>query len=336
MRLAVNLLFALPVVVMLIWLPSPVYAADPGTRPIPGAGISDQKTGSVLFYPLFSSNAATPGQENTRLTITNTNTASSITIHLMLINGNGGIPAMVEFYFSLTPSQTLSFQVSEIHPGARGYAMAVAVDRSTGCPINFNYLSGSEYIKLATGHAANLGAEAVSALKTEGLTACDDNATSATLRFDDLAYERLPRVLAIQKMRSPADGNSMLLVLNRIGGSLVPGEGGPTSIGTVTGELIDNLAASYPYSHLGDKPQLVTPLSNTFPITTPVFDAVIAAGKTGWLTVSGGDVGLLGAAINYHPNTSSTATAFNGGHNLRKLNTASATTLTIPVSPPQM
>lgn len=44
MRLAVNLLFALPVVVMLIWLPSPVYAADPGTRPIPGAGISDQKT----------------------------------------------------------------------------------------------------------------------------------------------------------------------------------------------------------------------------------------------------------------------------------------------------
>ena len=38
--------------------------------------------------------------------------------------------------------------------------MAVAVDAGTGCPINFNCLIGDAFVKLSTGHAANLAAEA--------------------------------------------------------------------------------------------------------------------------------------------------------------------------------
>jgi hypothetical protein len=37
----------------------------------------------------------------------------------------------------------------------RGYLIAVAIDE-TGCPISFNWLAGGAYVRLASGHLANL------------------------------------------------------------------------------------------------------------------------------------------------------------------------------------
>ena len=43
--------------------------------------------------------------------------------------------------------------------------IAIASDKATGCPVNFNFLIGDEFVKLSSGHAANLAAEVSQALE---------------------------------------------------------------------------------------------------------------------------------------------------------------------------
>ena len=47
--------------------------------------------------------------------------------------------------------------------GNRLYIVAVASNLVTGCPVDFNYLIGDAYVKLSSGHAANLAAEGFAA-----------------------------------------------------------------------------------------------------------------------------------------------------------------------------
>ena len=83
---------------------------------------------------------------------------------------------------------------------------AVATD-AAGCPIVNNSLIGDEYVKFATGHHANLGAEAVSALAAP---ACDPTASSVDLLFNNVQYGALPRVLALSIAAAvPAAASSM-------------------------------------------------------------------------------------------------------------------------------
>ncbi|MEP7341087.1 MAG: hypothetical protein ABI977_25380, partial [Acidobacteriota bacterium] len=225
---------------------------------------------------------------------------------------------------------TTCFQMSDIDPGTSGYLVAVQVDCMTGCPININTLIGDEYVKLGSGHAANLGAEAIAGLP--GVTpVCDGNSSTAELRFDGLMYNQLPRVLALDSIGSRADGNETLLIVNRIGGNLATGA---STLGTLFGILYDDTEAGLSFQINGGC-QLRGTLSNNFPRTAPRFENFIPAGRTGWLKLySQSDFGILGAAINYNPNAGTSAGAFNGGHNLHKLRLTSSTTLTIPVFPP--
>ncbi len=55
-----------------------------------------------------------------------------------------------------------------------------ASDSVTGCPVNFNFLIGDEFVKLSSGHAANLAAESFAAL-TGTPPVC--NAAAATLNY---------------------------------------------------------------------------------------------------------------------------------------------------------
>src|SRR5262249_39674655 len=152
----------------------------------------------------------------------------------------------------------------DLDPGTTGYIVAVATNPVTGCPVSFNFLVGDEYVKLASGHAANLGAEAFSAI-AGGLPSCDANSTTAQLNFDGISYNRAPRVLADDNIPSRADGNDTLLVLNRIGGNLATGAATP---GTIFGILYDDTENALSFSVNGSC-QLRSSLSNAFPRTTP-------------------------------------------------------------------
>ncbi len=136
-------------------------------------------------------------------------------VHLFFVDGS--TCAVADAFICLTPNQTTSFLASDLDPGTTGYMVAIATDRN-GCPVNFNYLIGDEYVKFASGHAANLGAEAIPAV-AGSFTVCAG--AEARIRFDGVAYAPVPRVLALDNVPSRADGNDTLVIVNRMGGDLL-------------------------------------------------------------------------------------------------------------------
>lgn len=301
----------------------------------PNSPISDQKAGSVLIYPVYSSGAASFNAENTRISITNVHPTKDIAVHLFFVDGSNC--SVADSYLCLTPNQTSTFLTSDIDPGVSGYVVAIAVNPATGCPIPFNHLIGEEYVKFSTGHAANLAAEAIAA-RPNSFTTCNTNATTANINFDDFSYNRVPRVLAVNNLPSPADGNSSLLILNRIGGNLATGA---NRIGSVFGLLFDDTESAFSFSISGGC-QIRQVLSDSFPRTTPRLSQVVPAGRSGWMKLWSNGVGssadplttpgIIGAIINANPGAAN-PNAFNQGHNLHKLSLTSDF-FVIPVFPP--
>ena len=301
-------------------------AVGPGSLPQAISPVSDQKAGSILIYNVYTS-STDPTKQNTRINLTNTHPSREIQVHLYFVAEGCSV---ADSYVCLTPNQTTSFVTSDFDPGTTGYIVAVATDQ-IGCPINFNYLIGDEYVKFASGHAANLGAQAISAI-AGGLTACDQNSVIATLNFDGVSYNLLPRSLAVSNIGSRADGNDAMLIVNRIGGNLGLGA---SSLGTVFGIFYDDAENAVSFTVNGGC-QLRGSLSNNFPRTTPRFEQLIPAGRTGWLRLYRQelDTAMTGAVINFNPNSASSFGAFNQGHNLHALTLSGAASYVIPVFPP--
>jgi hypothetical protein len=249
-------------------------ASGPGNALPAAAEMSDQKAGSVLIYNVYTS-STDPTKQNTRLNLTNTHPTLPAYVHLFFVAEGCSV---ADSYVCLTANQTTSFLASDLDPGTTGYLVAVAVDGIRGCPTNFNYLIGDEYVKFASGHAANLGAESFAAI-AGGLPACDGQSVTAQLNFDGISYNRAPAVLALSNVGSRADGNDTLLILNRIGGNL--GTGAAT-LGTLFGVFYDDAENALSFSVAGNC-QLRNSITNNFPRTTPRFESFIPAGRTGWL-----------------------------------------------------
>lgn len=300
----------------------------PARRPVQDLRVaSDQKPGSVLLYHYYTSSANNPRGQNTEFSITNTNPNASVTIHVMFVAFDCTI---ADGLLCLAPSQTSTFLASDFDPGITGYIVAFAVDRDTGCPISFNHLIGSESVKLASGHAASLGAVAVAALYQGKLPECSLNTPSAPLNFDGVRYNQLPRVLAVDKVRSPTDDNAALLIVNSINGSLVTGA---QAIRNLDGELFSELGTSYAFTQTCGC-GLAAPLNNSFPATQPTFAEVVPTGRTGWLKLKARqDLAISGAILNFNAKLTERNAAFTGGHNLQQLELTTAS-VTIPVFQP--
>jgi len=304
-------------------------AADPGVAYPAASEASDQKAGSVLVYNVYTSGATSGNTENTRINITNTNSAigANAFVHLYFVSAGC---AVADSYICLTPNQTASFLTSDVDPGVKGYIVAVAVDGVLGCPINFNWLIGDEYVKFATGHAANLGAVAFSALFDEGT--CGAQSFTAVIAFNGVQYNRAPAVLALDNIGSRADGNDTMVIINRLGGNLGIGA---ASLGSLFGLLYDDAENVLSFSVTGGC-QLMSSVTNNFPRTTPRFETFVPAGRTGWIKIYNqtGGIAILGAAINLNANAASSAGAFNGGHNLHHLTLNATDGYLVPVFPP--
>jgi hypothetical protein len=320
----------------LVMMSASAFAADPGAVYPPPSEVSDQKAGSVLFYNFYISAATSAGAnaENTRINITNTSSTSAAFVHLFFVDGMSC--SVADSFICLTANQTASFMTSDVDPGFRGYIIAIAIDGVLGCPVAFNHLIGDEYFKTSSGHAANLNAEAFSALYEGMLPGCNADSTTAALVFDGKpgGYNRAPRALALSNVPSKVDGNDTQVIINRFGGNLGTGA---STLGNLFGMFYDDAENILSFSFSESACQLRRSLSNNFPRLAPRFETFIPHGRSGWAKVWSSvdiDGGLLGAMINYNPAAARQSEAFNGGHNLHKLTLSSANTYTIPIFPP--
>jgi len=291
--------------------------------------ISDDKSGSVLIFPFYTSDATRPNLVNSRINITNIDQTRNVCVHLFFVDGTSCTVA--DQFVCLTANQTTSFLLSEIDPGVNGYLIAVQVDCVTGCPVNYNSLIGDAYVKGAGGHWGNYGAQTIAADPCI-VTPCDTSSLTAELRFDGTRYNRLPQVLSLSSIPSRVDGNDTLLVVDRIGGNTMVGL---LPLGPIFGILYDETEKPYSFTLATDECQLRGSLGNSFPRTVPRFDTVIPAGRSGWMkfwTQQQG--GIVGISINLNPAVAAGPGAFGGARSLHALTLANSVTLEIPIFPP--
>jgi hypothetical protein len=295
--------------------------------PLPAASeAGDQKVGSVLVYNLYSSSATSSNSQNTRISLTNTNSSSPAAVQLFFVDGSTN--SVTSATICLTQNQTAAFLAADVDPGMTGYLVAVAVDANTGCPVNFNFLVGSAFVKLSSGHQAKLNAESFTAL-SGGLPACNPTSTTAQLNFDGISYNRAPRMLVLDTIAARVEGNDVLLILNRFGGNFVTGA---APLGSIFGVFYDDGESSLGFSFSSGECQFRSSLSNNFPRTMPRFEEFIPAGRSGWAKFyAQNDQGMLGAAISFNQNAGASGAAFSGGGNLYKLSLTATASLTIPI-----
>ncbi len=290
---------------------------DAGSQLVSG----DDKPGSILIFPFYISDPTSGNLQNTRISITNIEPNRPAFLHLFFVDGTSC--SVADNFLCLTPNQTTSFLLSDFDPGISGYIIAVAVD-DKGLPIKFNYLIGDEYIKTSTGHSANLGAEAIAAIT---LPEYNPASGQAVIKLDGIEYSQLGRVVAADSIPSIADGNSTLLILDRIGGDL---SFSGLLIGSVFGLLYDDIERSFSFSFNQSACQFRSVLSASFPRSLPRFPEVVQAGRSGWMKLwMQNDGVLVGATIN----NNSLSVGYRGGHNLHKV-TLGNTSLTIPIFSP--
>lgn len=296
-------------------LPGPGSAVPANTE---GAG---QIAGSVLLYNIYTS-SVNSARQDTRLTLTNTHPLTSVYVHLFFVDGQSCTVA--DRYVTLTANQTTSFLASDLDPEVTGYMVAVATDE-TGCPINFNYLIGSEYVKFESGHSAGLGAIAIPAM---GQVSYHPSQPTATLPFNGVTYGKLPRALALNNLSPIIDGNQTMLIINQLGGNLSFTIG---ATGRFFGLLFDDLETGSSFTLNGTSCQMRGILSQNFPRTVPRYDQVIPAGRSGWMKLwAGTDQAISGTMINYNANN-----RFNDGHHLHVVTLTDSVSYTIPVFPVQ-
>lgn len=298
------------------------FAADPGAPYLPDLAPSDQKPGSVLIYNLYTSDVTSPASHNTRLAITNTAAMIPVAVHLFFVDGVSR--SIADFVVCLTPNQTISYETAELDPSSEGYILAVAVDLN-GLPIVHNFLIGDAYIKYGSGHQAALSAMGVAARTMPQMSSLS---IAVDLAFDDIQYDRLPAVLAIDNIPSRVNNNDTMVIINRLGGDMALAA---SELGAVFGLLYNDVENSHSYTFSSPRTQLRYQMTNLMPRTTPRFTTVISDGRTGWSKFySVPTAAITGVVLTYHPGSPGAPNAFVGGHNLHHL-TRTSTTISIPV-----
>jgi len=282
---------------------------------------SDQRLGSILIFPFYSSSAITSTQHNTRINITNVDPSRSVYLHLFFIDGESGIAA--DSFLCLTANQTTSFVMSDLDPEVSGYLMVIAVDER-GCPINQNTLIGDAYMMLPSGLSGNISAESVAAL---GPISCAPTAITTQLQLDGVQYSLLGQTIVASSLPSLESGQKTLVVINSVGGSLARNV---SSIGTLFGLVFNDVEQGFSFSSQ-EGCQMVRVLSSTFPRSTPRLSSIIPAGRSGWMKVWPMQTAqaFVGMIMTADPQRGGYAGA---GHLHKR--TLAATSLEMPVIPP--
>jgi hypothetical protein len=309
-----------PLALFLLALLAPAAMAQL-TAPPQDIEISDQKAGSILVFPYYTSDGS--GAADTSLVISHAGGTGNVNVHLFFVDGtNCGIadaPVM------LTPHGSIEILASAFDPFITGYLIAVAVD-AQGCPTQQNVLIGHAFVKTPPGYIApgagqvrgDYGAEAIRALMPSPV-----NCMTGVISFDGMAYEALPNSFVTQ-IQSPVTVAGQTIVLASMQSTNV---GIMDPIGQFgTGYVFD--ANEKPGSFSGFLRagcHSITPITTTAPRVPFGMSKMIKPGTVGLIkfTTRVGGVGLL-----FTPDS---LTGWMGIRTLHKYATTTSTTMVVPI-----
>ncbi len=325
-----RLFFALSALVVLA---ASAFAGGPPTN----IGVSDQKAGSFLAYPYYTST----GTNDTRLTVSNVGD-KTVGVHMYFMGTDCN---QFDQTICLTANASASFLASEYDPSNTGYLMVVAVspdDNKTfpgilaGCPVQYNGLIGNAFVNdVANSISGNYGAEAFWMHKQSGAV-CDTVNWTATLTFDGSCgnggYDQKPNSF-VAEIQSPNDAAGQRIISAGLNGNIATGSASGAAQSGVGVAYNDGEKAGS-YSPIGSGSCLnIATISTTSPRvpgglgTQPGVNnpALIPSGRTGTLKWNtGGSVGIIA--------TPRTATGkFSGIRTLHKVGVLPTSTLTIPI-----
>ncbi|MFN7931222.1 MAG: hypothetical protein U0Y68_25495 [Blastocatellia bacterium] len=247
---------------------------------------SDQKAGSFLVFPYYTSRAVDGRDTRITLSNVNSNTRTTTAVHIFFIDGNTCFQQ--DMFVCLTPNASFSFKASEYDPEVTGFIYALAVDPATGAPIVNNVLTGNAFVRDGE-YIGNYGAESFwSYGQTRGGAVIDPFFSKATLTLG-AAYDGAPTELGVE-IQSPADKPNQKLVLAPLAGDLTYFvEDSQNSLYTAAAQLGSGLAfneqekaASYS-SMLSGTCLRSAIITTTHPRVPNTLGNLIRTGQTGWL-----------------------------------------------------
>lgn len=294
------------------------------TPVVPNARVSDQKPGSVLVFPYYTSNMA--GTADTRISLTHSSAPGAREyngfVHVFLVDGTTCMQA--DFFVCLTRGASFTFTAFDMDPEVTGYIIAVAVDGASGLPVQNNVLIGNAFLNTAD-YSGNYGAESFAANST-GAALYANNGSTATLFFDGIGYDAVPKEFAVE-IQSPVDVPTPFQKIVTVGlsGDLSTGAlSGALQVGS--GQVVNDAEIARSANGIvSGGCQAIGDITRTSPRVPGGMAALIPTGRSGTIKFKvGAAVGLLLTPTNAD------------WHGIRTLHKTAvvATTLTMPVFVP--
>ena len=279
-------------------------SAMAGTDP-DNIGVSDQKAGSVLVFPHYTSNSQT--KADTRLSITNVG-AGSVKVHVLLLDKTC---AQADYFVCPTANGSIVDKASNLDPDNTGYIVAYTVDNN-GAPSNQNRLIGNAFVNDGE-WIGNYGAEAFWAgAETKGL---GDVRMETKTDYGVLGFFA-PCEFAVE-IQSPKDAIQKIITV---------GLAGDVNTMRVTGSAQVGVGFAYNAQERGGSfAKLLTGacyseafITDTNPRVPTTLGVVIGAGNAGHLKFS------VGAAVGLILTSNKSKSGFSGIRTLHKTKTTEA------------
>jgi hypothetical protein len=299
-----------------------------GIACIPNKFPSDQKPGSILVYPYYTSRAATstvPGTD-TRLSISNVG-KTWVNVHLFFIERGC---TQADQFLCLSPNASYAEKTSVLDPEFTGYIIAIAVD-NMGLPVSANQLIGNAFVNDGD-YVGNYGAEAFANMAEAGTrtTTATATSTSAMLLFDGTlprGYDHIPNQFAVE-IQSPNDAVGQRIITVGLTGSIADGTlSGAAQVGIGALYRGDEAFRSFSSFFSGACQRV-----GTINATTPRIPNGMAA------FLQKGDVGVLrwdvGAAVGLFLTPKTAPNAWSGIRGLHKTRLAPVSRMVMPIFMP--
>ena len=304
-----------------------ILLGSASAQPILNVQVSDQKAGSLLVFPYYTSKAQ--DRRDTRLTISNPG-ARTVAVHLFFLDGSNCSQA--DQFLCLTANASLAFKASELDPEVTGWVMAVAVDATSGRPVSANTLIGNAYV-IDGDYVGNYGAESFWATgdPSDVVGASAGAYGTASLKFNGGSgaggYDLMPTQFAVE-IQSINDSIGQRIVTVGMVGDLTGGS--PTGAGQVgIGQLYNG--NEKPFGSftriLNDGCQASVVLSSSVPRVPTGMGVLIPSGQVGTMKF------FIGGGVGLYMTSKTFGNRWSGIRNLHKISVLERS-LIIPIFPP--